>query len=246
MNERPRLEAVLFDAGGTLVRLDYEWIADAVRGLGHVVSPEALRRGEVTARKAFEEVFQLPPPEDEGAAAPSGDVRLYFRVILEAAGVPHEVVGPALEVLAERNARTGLWTRPMEGARSCLDTLGLLGLRLASVSNSDGRADEHLEACDMRRGLEFVLDSHKVGVAKPDPAIFRLALERLGLAAARVLHVGDLRVVDGAGARGAGLHFVLIDPYGDYAVGGESSIDTIGRLPAWLAAHFALGAARRA
>jgi putative hydrolase of the HAD superfamily len=244
--ERPVLEAVVFDAGGTLLRLDFEWMSGAVRALGHVVSAEALRRAEVSARKAFEEVFDEPPPAavaGEPRLGEHGDTRLYFRVILEAAGVPLALVGPALERCFERQAGPGLWSRPAEGARGCLDALALLGLRLACVSNSDGRAEELLAACDMRRGLEFVVDSHHVGIAKPEAGIFRVALKRLGLPAERVLYVGDLRRVDGDGARGAGLHFVLLDPYGDYGVSGEPSIDTIARLPAWVTKHFTLATA---
>ena len=244
MAERPTLEAVLFDAGGTLVRLDFEWLSATVGGLGHAVAPAALRRAEVEARKAFEAAFDAPPPPvvaGEPRLGERGDTRLYFQVILEAAGVPPALVGPALERSFARQAGPGLWTRPVEGARGCLDALASTGLRLACVSNSDGRAEQHLAACDMRRGLEFVVDSHHVGVAKPEAGIFRVALDRLGLAAERVLYVGDLRVVDGAGARGAGLHFVLLDPHGDYAVGGEPAIDTIARLPAWVAAHFVVG-----
>jgi putative hydrolase of the HAD superfamily len=245
--DRPVLEAVIFDAGGTLVRLDFEWMSETVRGLGHEVGVEALRRAEVAARKAFDLAFDEPPPAivaGEPRLGERGDTRLYFRVILEVAGVPGALVGPALQRCFERQAGPGLWAPAVEGARGCLDALPLLGLRLACVSNSDGRAAEHLAACDMLRGLEFVVDSQLVGIAKPEPGIFRLALERLGLPAERTLYVGDLRSVDGAGARGAGLHFVLLDPYGDYAVDGEPAVDTIARLPAWVAANFALGAAR--
>ncbi len=240
------LEAVIFDAGGTLVRLDFEWMSETVRGLGHDVDAEALRRSEVAARKAFELAFDEPPPAavaGEPRLGERGDTRLYFRVIFEAAGVPPALVGVVLERCFERQAGPGLWTRRAEGARGCLDALASLGLRLACVSNSDGRAAEHLAACDVLRGLEFVTDSHRVGIAKPEPGIFLLALERLGLPAERTLYVGDLRRVDGAGARGAGLHFVLLDPYGDYAVAGEPAIDSIARLPAWVAAEFTLGAA---
>jgi HAD superfamily hydrolase (TIGR01509 family) len=245
MADRPALEAVIFDAGGTLVRLDFEWMSETVSGLGHAVSAGALRGSEVAARRAFEEGFDEPAPAvvaGEPRLGERGDTRLYFRVILEAAGVPPALVGPALERFFERQAGPGLWTRAAEGARGCLDALGLLGLRLACVSNSDGRAREHLAACGVLQGLEFVVDSHHVGVAKPEPGIFRLALARLGLPAERALYVGDLRVVDGAGARGAGLHFVLLDPQGDYAADGEPAIDCIARLPAWVAANFALGA----
>lgn len=246
MVERPVLEAVVFDAGGTLVRLDFEWMNELVRSLGHEVGAGALRRSEIAARKAFELVLDDPPPvavPGEPRLGERGDTRLYFRVIFEAAGVPPALVGPALQRCFERQAGPGLWARTVEGARGCLDALALLGLRRACVSNSDGRAAEHLAACDMLRGLEFVVDSQLVGIAKPEPGIFHLALERLGLPAERTLYVGDLRRVDGEGARAAGMHFVLLDPYGDYAVDGEPAIDTIARLPAWVAANFALGAA---
>ncbi|HEY6865985.1 MAG TPA: HAD-IA family hydrolase, partial [Candidatus Eisenbacteria bacterium] len=100
------------------------------------------------------------------------------------------------------------------------------------------RAESHLRDCDMLRGIEFVVDSHEVGIEKPDPAIFRLALDRLGVAAARALFVGDIRSVDEAGARGAGMPFVLLDPLGDYAGEGTAAIPGMDRLAAWVEAHF--------
>ena len=239
MAERAPLAAVLFDAGGTLVRLDFEWMAGMLVELGHPADAAGLRRGEIAARRAFDEAFTALAVAGQ---ADRGDVGLYFRVILEASGVPAALVGPALERCRERQAGPGLWTRPAEGARDCLDALGRLGLRLACVSNSDGRAEEHLAACGVREGLEFVVDSHHVGLSKPEPGIFRVALERLRLPAAAALYVGDLRGVDGAGARGAGLHFVLLDPYGDYAADGEPAVDSIARLPGWVGVHFAPGA----
>ncbi len=243
MAERPRLEAVLFDAGGTLVRLDFEWMSEALRALGHAVNPAELARAEVGARRAFEDAFDAPPSENGRAPrlGSRGDVGLYFARLLEGAGVPRALIVPALACLDERQAGRGLWARPAEGARGCLDALARLGLRLACVSNSDGRAAQHLEACGVRRGLEFVVDSGLEGVEKPDPAIFQVALDRLAVPADRALYVGDLRVVDGQGARRAGLHFVLLDPQGDYADPGQAAIDSIARLPAWVLAHFAVG-----
>ena len=244
--ERPALEAVVFDAGGTLVRLDFEWMSETLRALGHEVTPAALARAEVTARKAFEDAFDTPPSTDGRAPrlGARGDIRLYFASLLEAGGVPPALLEPALERFFARQAGPGLWTRPAEGARGCLDALARLGLRLACVSNSDGRAEEHLAACGVRAGLEFVLDSHLEGIEKPDAGIFRRASERLGVPARRALYVGDLRVVDGMGARAAGLHFVLIDPYGDYAAPGEPAIGSLAGLPAWVTARFAVGGGR--
>jgi len=92
----------------------------------------------------------------------------------------------------------------------------------------------------MREGLEFVVDSQLVGVEKPDPRIFRLALAKLGLSAPRAVYVGDIRSVDEAGARATGMHFVLIDPFGDYAPAGQLAVRRLDDLPATLAANFKL------
>src|SRR5205814_3459870 len=119
----------------------------------------------------------------------AGDVRAYFAGTLSGAGVPAEIVEPVLAAFFARQAERGLWTRPMEGARATLDRLGARGLRLAVISNSDGRAATHLGDCGVFAGLEFVIDSHRVGIEKPDPAIFRIALERMALAPERALYV---------------------------------------------------------
>ena len=55
-----------------------------------------------------------------------------------------------------------------------------------------------------------MLDSALVGVEKPDPAIFRAALDALGVAPAEALYVGDLYEVDVVGARAAGMPAALL------------------------------------
>jgi putative hydrolase of the HAD superfamily len=134
----------------------------------------------------------------------------------------------------------------MEGARAAIDGVAALGPRRAVVSNSDGRAEWHLEHTGTRAGLELVVDSQIEGVEKPDPRIFHIALDRLGVAAARALYVGDIRSVDEVGARAAGMHFVLIDPYGDYGDESVSSIATIARLPEWIHENFSVPGAAAA
>ena len=59
-----------------------------------------------------------------------------------------------------------------------------------------------------------VLVSGEVGVAKPDSHIFRLALERLGVAASTVWHVGDSLNSDVAGAQNAGLTSIYLNRNG--------------------------------
>jgi putative hydrolase of the HAD superfamily len=235
MSVRPRLEAVVCDAGGTLIRLDFEWMAEDLGHLGFATDALALRRAEVAGRRAYDASVAPAPPF---GPSPRGDVRAYFGGLLEAAGVPEALRSAAVGRLLAREQERGLWCRPMEGAREALDALAAMGLRLGVVSNSDGRAEEHLENAGMRRGIEFVVDSHLVGIEKPDPAIFRVALGRLGTMPERTLFVGDIRSVDEAGARAAEMPFVLLDPYGDYAAPDAPHIPGMLELAGWVERTF--------
>src|SRR5439155_821366 len=60
----------------------------------------------------------------------------------------------------------------------------------------------------------FVVDSGEVGVEKPNPRIFELALARAGVAAAEAAYIGDFYSIDVKGATAAGLRAVLLDPGG--------------------------------
>jgi HAD superfamily hydrolase (TIGR01549 family) len=240
MRDRPVLDAVLFDAGGTLVRLDFEWMSEWLATQGLAISAATLRRGEVEGRRRYDASFA--PADDDDSPQPLGrsrDARSYIAGTLEAAGVRGGICARALEAFTERQRGPGLWTRPMEGAREALDAVIALGLRRAVVSNSDGRAEQHLLDCGVRDGLEFVIDSQFEGIEKPDPRILRIALDRLGIAAARAIYVGDIRSVDEAVARAAGTHFVLIDPWLDYGEG-PNRIASIRDLAGYLQTNFTL------
>jgi putative hydrolase of the HAD superfamily len=65
--------------------------------------------------------------------------------------------------------------------------------------------------------MRCVIDSHVVGVAKPDPAIFDRALEYFAeLERDRIAYIGDSVKMDVLGARAAGLHPILVDPFDDH------------------------------
>ena len=233
---RPGLDAVVFDAGGTLVRLDFEWMAEAVTSSGIPLDATTLRRAEVEGRRRYDH-SHMGRREDARPLGGSGDVHEYFGGALIAAGVPEDRVAALVETFLARQTSRGLWSRPMEGAREAIDAVGAMGLRRAVVSNSDGRAERHLRESGVFEGIEFVVDSKLVGVEKPDPAIFRIALERLGVPAPRALYVGDIRSVDERGSRAAGMPCVLIDPSQDYGAPGWT-IRGIAELPAWINERF--------
>jgi HAD superfamily hydrolase (TIGR01509 family) len=242
---RPALEAVVFDAGGTLVRLDFEWMAAALTQSGIATEAAALRRAEVEGRRRYDASRGSPRQGGAPLGGP-GDVRAYLGGMLETAGVPHHLTQPTVTRFLAREKSSGLWSRRMEGALEALEGVAALGLRRAVVSNSDGRAEWHLRNAGVLDGIEFVVDSQLVGVEKPDPAIFAIALQRLGVAPERALYVGDIRSVDEAGSSAAGMHFTLVDPWGDYAAPGAPAIRSIAELPAWVAERFEVpGLARK-
>jgi putative hydrolase of the HAD superfamily len=114
------------------------------------------------------------------------------------------------------------------------------------VSNSDGTVEAELRRLALcyvadgqtppGRGVEMgvVLDSAVVGIAKPDPGIFRVALKALGVSADdTVLHIGDSLRYDVAGALAAGIRPIHLDPYGFCPVPeGHTHITSLAEVPA--------------
>ncbi|HZP43862.1 MAG TPA: HAD-IA family hydrolase, partial [Candidatus Binatia bacterium] len=125
-----------------------------------------------------------------------------------------------------------LWRLLDPDAVPTLDALRARGLALGVVSNADGRIEADLARLGVRDRLVTVVDSHVVGVEKPDPAVFRLALDAMGVSAAAALYVGDLYAIDVVGARRAGLEAVLLDPLDRYP--GDVDCPRITRLGALL------------
>jgi HAD superfamily hydrolase (TIGR01549 family) len=96
----------------------------------------------------------------------------------------------------------------------CLETLGALrsrGLQLAIVSNiDDDFLEPMLDHLALRPYFEHCISSEAARSCKPDAGIFRHALQRAGCGREEVLFVGDSRIHDIQGARGAGIRSVLI------------------------------------
>lgn len=99
-------------------------------------------------------------------------------------------------------------------AAPALESLASQGRRLAVVSNWDVSLPPVLRRLGLAARLETIVHSAGVGAAKPDPLPFRVALDRLRLAAGECVHVGDDPVNDGEGAAAAGLRAILVDRAG--------------------------------
>jgi len=208
------LRAVFFDAGGTLVHVDYERVRGALlRSVGRAPGVAELVAAEYDGRAAVEAAMAADPALKDGTRW-----QAHFFGALTALGfAASELAAAGPEIRAEHQ-RGNLWTVVQPGAAAALAGLRAAGLVVGCISNSDGTVADLLARVGLGGVLDFVVDSGVVGVEKPDPAIFAIALERAGVRAAEAMHVGDLFPVDVVGARRAGIEPVLLDPlarYGD-------------------------------
>jgi putative hydrolase of the HAD superfamily len=212
VRSRPALRAVFFDAGNTLLRMNYWAIAGELGRHRIAVSADAVQRAEWRARVRLDRELS----RRRGVSTENRRTgRRYLRFVLEELGVRDEaVVAAVAEWRSRYNLPVGLWNSADPDAAAALRATRDTGLCAAVISNSNGSVRMALEAVGLARHLDFVLDSAEVGVEKPDPRIFALALERAGLTPAEAVYVGDMYSVDVVGARAAGMDAVLLDPGG--------------------------------
>jgi HAD superfamily hydrolase (TIGR01509 family) len=213
------IDTIFLDVGNTLISIDFDRVAEELAARQFVCAPEALRRAEAAARPGYSErVFVTGVPPHRSL------FHWYLVAILEQATALaslspsqlDELVAEIGPVLRPEGRASVLWRMVMPGVPEALETLQRRGLTLAVVSNSDGTCAQSLEEAGLLRYLNFVIDSAEVGVEKPDPRIFEIALARCGANPRHTLYIGDLYHADIVGARGAGLHALLLDPYGDW------------------------------
>jgi putative hydrolase of the HAD superfamily len=208
-----RIDAVCVDLGGVVYLPDHDRMLGALARLGIAAEPEALDRAHYAGVAATDDF-----------TSDHSVWHAYNLAYARVHGVPDEHLDHARTILLEEFERGDVWTREIAGARDALRALAGLGVQLAVVSNADGTVEQQLRDDGIGQvgpgdGVVFaaVLDSRVVGVAKPDPAIFRLALEALGVEPHHAVHVGDTPAADVDGARAAGIHPVLVDPFDHHA-----------------------------
>jgi putative hydrolase of the HAD superfamily len=151
---------------------------------------------------------------DYDAGLPASE--FWHRVLEDVKGLPDSVIADLIEVDAAswRDYRADVW--------NIAASFRALGNRTAILSNgvpeimSRVRAERALESW-----FDAVLVSYEVGLCKPDPAIYRACLERVGVEAGQALFVDD-RVENLRGAESVGLQ--------TYHFTGDSSISGLKRI----------------
>jgi len=207
------IRALLFDAAGTLL----EPIESVAETYARHFREQGWEIGAEAVREAFPRIFrESGDPDYSGQSC--GDLaernwwrELVFRTMI-ACGVDPAADGVRANDCFERlfafYERGAAW-RVFPEVGGVLAAASREGLRLAVVSNFDRRL--HRILAELGLGFEFVLTSADARARKPDPAIFRLALARLGLRPGEVLHAGDCVAADVTGARAAGIGAFHLD-----------------------------------
>lgn len=221
-----RFDAVLFDAGGVLVLPDPTVLVPLLAPYGGSGETDVHRRAHY-----------LGMASKSRNGSPETDWSLYNLAYVEAVGVTPQQREHAATVL-DHTRTAHLWRWPIPETLHALRALADAEIPMGVVSNASGQIEQVLRVagiCQAGVGphvsMRVIVDSHVVGVAKPDPRIFDHALPHFAeFERSRIAYVGDSVAMDVVGARGAGLHPVLVDPYDDHVGGDFDRIRSVAEL----------------
>jgi putative hydrolase of the HAD superfamily len=214
----PELRFVYFDAGGTLIA--------PVPSVGAVYAragaPFGLRASAVELERAFRELFSsasrsAPPRVDEAST------RAFWQklvlAVLDQVGFTKDARSrrEVFEACYTAFAEPAAW-RIFDDVRPTLEGLAARGIGLGVLSNWDHRLGPLLGALGLAQYFGPVLISAEQGFEKPDPRLFLRAVERAGVPAASMAHVGDNPALDVVPALDAGWRAALIDRDGKRSV----------------------------
>jgi putative hydrolase of the HAD superfamily len=204
------LRAVFLDIGDTVMRPNPSWehiYAIAFREHGLEVPMDdlraALRRAYHHGGWGMEKGFA---PSEETSFQRTMEID---RAALIDLGLP-PMTEPFFRRLSELFMLTTNW-HVFPDVRPALDELRARGLLIGAVSNWVWQLPELLHSLELVSHFDFIAASARIGYEKPQPEIFRWALEQARVAPAEAMHVGDHLDADVQGATAVGIPAVLID-----------------------------------
>jgi putative hydrolase of the HAD superfamily len=222
------IAALLFDAGGVLLLPDPDVFRRLLAPFGAAPDDATCDRAHYIGMSEVDRIGEADWPVVDDAVA-------------RALGVPDDCLDAAAGAVSEVYLNS-TWV-PVPGAAETLVELQGDGYPLAVVSNASGTMEQQLlqhDICSVdgetHARVTVVIDSDVVGVEKPDPRIFALALDALGRPdPARCVYVGDTVHFDVEGARAAGLWPLHVDPFRLCpATGDHEHLASVADLPAYL------------
>ncbi len=201
------IRAVLLDLDGTLVDSLGAWgeaFGDALAlGRPHVPALGGLGDGPRAHLEVFRPLVHRAHRDAGGGEWQREFLQRAFALLLDQLGHPDEAL--AERMFAHYEAAWPRHVRLYPEVPAVLDQLAHR-YRLAIVSNGLGHEQRlKIGPLGLDRHIDVAAISSELGTRKPDPAIFRHALQQLDVAPGEAIHVGDDVGADILGARAAGL-----------------------------------------
>lgn len=210
-NKEKALKAICFDAVGTLFRLTRsvgDHYANVGREVGLDLNAQKLERAFHTAWQEMPQRAAIDGPREDDD---KGWWRELVDLVLDqvALSLSEFDRDNFFEIAYEHFAEAGVWELYPEVP----DVLEQLRPRfqLAVISNFDGRLRMILQHLGISKFFANVFVSSEVGADKPDPEIYRRALNLMHLEPGEALHAGDDPARDWEAATAAGLAVFKLD-----------------------------------
>ncbi len=228
-----RYRAVFFDAGGTLIDPEptfTELLARVLTEEGHPTDPNQVLEGLPAVAEVFVQAAQDRELWTTSLERSRRFWSRFYRMLLGELGIPDDEI----DGLGDR--LYAVFTDPsnyhlIPDALPVLDKLRDAGVALGLISNFEAWLEQLLEHLDVSRYFEVRVISGVEGVEKPDPAIFRLALDRAGVSAEDAVYVGDNPVFDALPAEEAGMDAVIVDRWNRFPEYEGTRIASLDELP---------------
>lgn len=197
--------AVTFDFGQTLASFDTVLATARLAECGVHAEPDRLEQALPFAWKTYNDAIR------QGLGGHPW--KILMRALLERAApsAATDALTRAVDFLWDQQPIKNLWRRPIPGMIELVDDLIAAKIKIAVVSNSEGRLAELIAEMGWSDRFAIVADSGKLGIQKPDRAIFAWAAERLGVPLERIVHIGDSYAADVQGALDAGMSAIWFD-----------------------------------
>ncbi len=212
---------MLFDLGSTLLFFDTTWesVAD---GYNRALVDGLHRAGIRVDPTAFPSEFQQRMDAyytERQTEFIEYTTAFILRGLLEEHGYAKISDADIAGILRTLYAIPQAHWQPEADALPTLTLLHRQGYRLAVVSNASDDADVQalVDKAGIRPLLDAVVTSAGVGIRKPNPRIFQIALDQIGVLAAQAVMVGDTLGADILGAHNLGIPGIWIDRRADKA-----------------------------
>ncbi len=215
------IKAVFFDWFNTLAKYSppREEIQSRLLGeFGYDVPPGKLVPALLSADKELYDRHAENPVTD---ASPEERLKIYLKhqtTILSEVGI---------DISADPDELNKIFNRAQEMAKDIhfvlyedviptLKNIRTRGLKTGILTNFDSDMRSVCKGLDIESYIDYIITSGEAGANKPQPQIFRYALNIAGVDAGEAIHVGDQYKIDITGAKGAGISPILLDRFNFY------------------------------